>query len=116
MPYKSREQRIEYNRKWNRQHYLKNTAAEKARTSARRNMLKKYIQSLKQNKQCFFCTENEPVCLDFHHKNAKEKSFSLANAYVDGLAISKIDCEVKKCVLLCANCHRKVHTGKLTIK
>lgn len=116
MPFSDIEKRKEYQKKWNRAYYLKHRDAEKVRTAKRRQQLKDYIQSLKQNVSCFFCTESEPVCLDFHHKNSKSKDFAIANAHVEGWSIEKINCEVKKCVLLCANCHRKVHVGKLKLK
>ncbi|MBP7805003.1 MAG: hypothetical protein KA052_02120 [Candidatus Pacebacteria bacterium] len=116
MPYKSDEKRKEYQKKWNRTYYLKHTKKEKERTGLRRQKLREYVQGLKQNKSCIFCPENESVCLEFHHRDKKAKDFSLANAHVLGWSIEKINCEVEKCVLLCANCHRKVHIGKLKVE
>lgn len=48
--------------------------------------------------------------LDFHHRNPKEKSFSLS---VKGLCYSWKDIlkEANKCVLLCKNCHMEVESG-----
>ena len=72
---------------------------------------KKYewIQSLKT--PCIFCGEADPVCVDFHHLNPEEKSFTIGGNW----AKKKEDVlkEIDKCVCLCANCHRKVHAGKL---
>lgn len=63
---------------------------------------------------CSFCTEKNPVCIDFHHKNEDTK--------VDGIAImkksygfSKLKTEIEKCILVCANCHRKIHAKQLVI-
>lgn len=48
--------------------------------------------------------------LDFHHIDAKTKSFALS---VKGLSYSweSILTEAKKCVLVCKNCHTEVEAG-----
>jgi hypothetical protein len=50
--------------------------------------------------------------LDFHHLDSSKKEFGLS------ARIKKwetIIIEARKCVLLCANCHREVHAGEATI-
>jgi predicted HNH restriction endonuclease len=51
-----------------------------------------------------------PEALDFHHRDPKQKSFGLS---VRGLTRSweKIQKELDKCILVCANCHREIHAG-----
>ena len=46
--------------------------------------------------------------LEFHHLNESDKDFGLSER---GHARSwkRVEKEFKKCVLLCANCHREVH-------
>lgn len=46
--------------------------------------------------------------LDFHHINQTEKDFTIGNR-----DFRLKDCieESKKCVLLCANCHREIHAN-----
>ena len=47
--------------------------------------------------------------LEMHHINPEEKSFSIrTNA---NLATEKVFEEAKKCILVCANCHREIHAG-----
>lgn len=55
------------------------------------------------------------AALDFHHKDEREKSFGLSQ---DGMTRSwkKTKEELKKCVLVCANCHREIHAGKLQLQ
>lgn len=49
----------------------------------------------------------DPVCYDFHHLNPDEKDFTIGENML--LAKDKIMNEVKKCILLCSNCHRLTH-------
>lgn len=47
--------------------------------------------------------------LDLHHLNPDEKEFPLNSRVLSNTNIEKILAEAKKCVLLCANCHREEH-------
>lgn len=46
--------------------------------------------------------------LAFHHVNALEKDFTISARMTSWEAIER---ELRKCVLLCANCHGEVHDG-----
>lgn len=60
--------------------------------------------------KCFICGYNKCVqALDFHHINPKDKSFQLASNF--NKKWETIFGELKKCVLLCSNCHREVEAG-----
>ena len=59
--------------------------------------------------KCEMCGENHPACLDFHHKDKKDKSFNVAIMASSGYSIEKIKEEIAKCIVLCSNCHRKEH-------
>jgi hypothetical protein len=50
---------------------------------------------------------------EFHHLDARTKDFAIS---ADGILRSwkKIEAELAKCVLLCANCHRETHAGLRT--
>lgn len=45
------------------------------------------------------------MALEFHHINPDEKSFGISRFYTYG--IDRLRAEAKKCILLCANCHRE---------
>lgn len=60
--------------------------------------------------RCCLCGFSEVQrALEFHHVNPEEKSFSISNSKNQTLALEKQLKEMKKCVLICANCHRGVH-------
>lgn len=76
----------------------------------RRKKLRNMARELKGNK-CALCGYSKcKRVLSFHHIDPKKKDFSLSER---GLTRSweKIQKEIKKCVLLCANCHMEVHDG-----
>lgn len=64
---------------------------------------------------CLICGEKEFVCLDFHHVDSNQKSFDIGKQF-HIKAIETIISEIKKCVVLCANCHRKVHAGIIRLE
>lgn len=58
--------------------------------------------------RCTICGYDKcPSAFDFHHLDPREKDF-VVSAKSSWAAIEP---ELKKCVLLCANCHREVHAG-----
>lgn len=63
-----------------------------------------YIQNHKRI-GCICCGEKDPACLDFHHLKDKEEQLSHMLTH----SKTAIDLEINKCVVLCANCHRKLH-------
>ncbi len=52
-------------------------------------------------------------CLDFHHKNPKEKSFDVSKG--SGFPVDKLRQETDKCLLVCKNCHALIHAGVIEI-
>lgn len=64
--------------------------------------------------KCYCCGYNKCLkALEFHHLDPNNKDFSISeNAYI---AFDKAAEEVKKCVLVCANCHREIHAGLIQL-
>ncbi len=55
---------------------------------------------------CTVCgIEDSPAIYDFHHRDPGNKDFSISQ----GKTWAKIELEIQKCDLVCANCHRKLH-------
>lgn len=59
--------------------------------------------------RCQICGYDRcPSAFEFHHTDPRTKDFSVS----DRVAWSEsLEAELKKTVLLCANCHREVHAG-----
>ena len=72
---------------------------------------KQEIAEWKRVRGCTVCGETEPWVLDMHHIDPAEKdSNPAANATLNSFLK-----DAPKCVLLCSNCHRKVHAGVLRL-
>ncbi len=71
------------------------------------------IKEIKSNSCCSLCIEKESVCLDFHHMGKKD--IVISKVIRAGYSWERILQEMQKCVILCSNCHRKVHAGILTV-
>ena len=78
----------------------------------RRKKLKELAVKYKGGK-CVFCGyKRDHAALDFHHLDETKKVFGLSQR---GLTRSwkRVKKELDKCILVCANCHREVHSGTL---
>ncbi len=68
-----------------------------------------HVNSLKRNLACRICErqvfEREEHAFDFDHVDRKEKSLEISYMVRTGYANEKIDAEITKCQMLCANCH-----------
>jgi len=51
--------------------------------------------------------------LQFHHCDPETKLFGLANSW--NIPWKEIEDEMKKCVLVCSNCHGEIHEGLIKI-
>lgn len=100
----------EYHKKKSAEHYLKYKKKYDERAAQNRKIAKETIDKIK-SQGCELCPETEPVVIDFHHVEGKD--FTISSQMSGGLP--RLLKEIAKCRRLCANCHRKVHAGLLTI-
>lgn len=89
----------------NKEKYKENQNKYRATTRPRKREL---IRQYKQSKGCMICSEDNALCLDFHHIN-NDKENSINKLLSSNYSIDTIFKEIDKCVVLCSNCHRKVH-------
>lgn len=73
------------------------------------------VAIISEKSGCKLCGEKNNIVLDFHHYDASTKKFGIGDAVVKLLSWSRIIEEIKKCIVLCANCHRRVHAGQLVV-
>ena len=66
------------------------------------------------SKCCICGFDKWQSALEFHHINPEEKKFGLTTSSTTK-AIEKQLEEMKKCILVCSNCHRGIHSNNLTI-
>jgi hypothetical protein len=93
-----------------RERYQENKKYYYSKCKNQRNKVRQFVDNIKKC-GCKLCDEKEICCLEFHHLFDKEDTISLMVA--KSMSLDKIILEIKKCVVLCSNCHRKVHAGIL---
>lgn len=73
----------------------------------------KFMKKVKVLKGCYICNIKVPECLDFHHLEQNEKEFTPSTMSSKSRKVIKK--ELRKCVVLCANHHRMVHSGRIIL-
>ena len=73
----------------------------------RRQRKKKWLRTIKAERGCTNCDEDDARCLDFHHTGTK--SATLSNMAGNDASKERMREEMEECVVMCANCHRKEH-------
>lgn len=75
----------------------------------RRRRITQQIREWKVERGCLKCEERTPECLELHHLDHSEKEHNPSE--LSNHSMNAFLKEAEKCVVLCANCHRKVHAG-----
>ncbi len=96
-------------KQYKKDHYRKHRKEHNQQNQKNRNELRAWFRDFKSQHKCNMCTETHPACLDFHHQNPNNKKQTVANLVHRGASKDRIEREMLKCVILCANCHRKLH-------
>ena len=99
---------------YNNESYKKSEKRREAisKRNAEELILTKGIVGFYKSQGCLLCNEDCPSCMDFHHiYDNKESNVGELIKYGKKRILS----EIRKCVILCANCHRKVHARLLEI-
>lgn len=65
------------------------------------------INEFKMSRGCERCGFREhPIALELDHKDHRKKAFPISGSTV---SVARLLREIKKCRVLCANCHRILH-------
>jgi hypothetical protein len=108
MPYKDPEVRKQKQKTYQNTYYEKNKATVIAATKESVKKYKEQWREYKATLACVKCGQNHPATFDFHHIDSSTKEDSV-NRLVKYRAFKRAMEEVKKCIVLCANCHRIHH-------
>lgn len=67
------------------------------------------VDAIKKEQGCVRCKITDPRVLEFHHLDTSKKEFNIADYYYSHFSFEKLEEEIAKCVIICANCHRILH-------
>lgn len=82
--------------------------------SWRKNTKQRMINSM--GGKCSLCGYNKcNDALEFHHIDPTIKEMSLGGIRANPISWEKIVEEMKKCILVCSNCHKEIHVNIITI-
>lgn len=96
---------------WLREYYKKHKKQYFEKAANHKKKMREWFENeYKDILFCIKCGEKERCCLDFHHLNPSEKE-STVLLLVRQSSKKKVIEEVKKCIVVCANCHRKIHAS-----
>ena len=95
-------------------HYEKYKEEYRHRAKVRRESLKTIYRSnmlaFLANERCALCGESDIRVLEFDHLDPLAKEFTISQAVRLNRSWDEVLREIKKCRILCANCHKK-HTA-----
>ena len=88
-------------------------AMHKAAVDRNRRKNSEFRKNILSEFGCLLCDVVDPDLIDWHHVCPEEKLFDIKGAL--GTNHNMWWDEVLKCIPVCCNCHRKIHTNKLCL-
>lgn len=80
----------------------------------RKNTKRRMIRAM--GGKCQMCSYNKcDESMHFHHLNPEQKDFGMGGMRAMPKSWKAITIELRKCVLLCGNCHGEIHAGISTL-
>lgn len=80
----------------------------------RKNTKRRIVEAF--GNKCGQCGQSFPdEVYDLHHINPEEKDFSLGGIRANSISWKRVVIELRKCVLLCANCHRMIEHNSVNL-
>src|ERR1700748_1295540 len=96
MPFKDPEKKRAYQREYKRRWYQENKRLDISYVRNHDTKVEAWFREYKKTLSCEDCGENHPACLDFHHVNPSEKSFSVSHKR-NRPSLEKLKEEIAKC-------------------
>lgn len=115
MPKKEREKKLAYHSEYNKKWYQnpENAAQKKKDAKIWRKKIiernREFLKNYRESHPCETCKESHIACLDFHHRDPQEKEIEVSIMVRKGMSLERIMKEIEKCMVLCRNCHAKLH-------
>lgn len=94
----------------NHDYYLRTPHLNKQRQKYKLENKKKsrlYVNEYLRSHPCVDCEESDIILLDFDHTE-KNKILAISSMISGGAKLNNIKNEINKCMVRCANCHRRI--------
>lgn len=105
-----REARRAYERGW----YARNKRARISANERWEQRNREFYRAVKKSSKCAACGESESCCLEFHHLDPSKKDGHISHM-VRHWGKARMLAEIAKCVIVCSNCHAKIHAGLIVL-
>lgn len=110
---KTPQSKIDNNIKWAKNNLDKVRQYKHKYKHEQKKLAREHIKTIKEQFGCKICGNKNIHCLDFHHRPKTKKKNTICNLVRHGYSLEVIKKEIKKCDIVCSNCHRTHHyTGK----
>ena len=97
----------ECNKNYLKDHYSRNKDYYVKKASKNKRIIGDWFRSYKKTLKCSKCGDSRWYVLDFHHE--RDKDTIVSTMHGQGKSKNSILEEIKKCSVLCSNCHRELH-------
>ncbi len=98
----------DYHKQKSKDHYRRYKQKYLDRNAKQRQDHWEFVGLVKGHYGCVCCSEREIVCLEFHHLDPLQKDIQIGS---QRHLSSRVIEELSKCIVVCANCHKKIHAG-----
>lgn len=90
-----------------RKHYAENKEQYRERNRQARVRAQEYVLAYLRENHCVDCGESDVRCLQFDHRDASLKASGISKMIAGGYNAARLQAEIDKCDVRCANCHSK---------
>lgn len=96
-----------YNEKSRREYSTKYRDAQLKRAKRNKQRNREFVYQILLVSSCLDCGESDPIVLEFHHRDPKDKVMCISHMAWQTYSQKKILEEIEKCDVLCSNCHKR---------
>lgn len=89
--------------------YEKNKSSYMKRNKKNKKEKLEFVDRVKKRAVCLKCGETRFYTLQFHHRKPSDKDGSIYKLANSGYSIETIKTEMRKCDIVCSNCHLEIH-------